>query len=282
MKKPFACILIMAAIVVFGMAHEACAQKVSLQDKVKRPITKPDSLLLNRYLDSVRAVPVFSQRHQRYLDSALAIKPWKASWWQQKAMPLFKQKKYEAGMSYLDSAVKYDAYSWIDYRAFMKCIFQKSYRESIRDFEAAKILIGAGEVMDHTYDFYIGLCYLQLDQFDSAEYYLVKTTDQQRKSMGSHWVHPLDLFYLGIVYYEKEQYSKAIETFDTCLNLYTHFSDAKFYKAMCFARSHRQEEAMAMWKDAADDHRLGYTINEDNTDYEAYPYQVSPHAYDGK
>jgi len=204
MQRPFSKIIFPIFFIALILAQRGYAQKNSLQDVVSKPISVNDSLLLIRYLDSVNNVPLYSQKRQRYLDSALTIKPWKASWWQQKAMPLYKQKKYEAGEYFLDSAVKYDTYSYIDYRAFMKCIFQKSYREAIKDFESAKVIIGDGEVMDHTYDFYIGLCYLQLDRFDSAEYYLVKSTDQQRKSMGSHWVHPLDLFYLGIVYYEQE------------------------------------------------------------------------------
>jgi tetratricopeptide (TPR) repeat protein len=278
MQKPFAKIIFLVAVM---LSHQVYAQNNSLQEYAGKPISVRDSLLVNRYLDSVNVVSIFSQKRQRYLDSALTIAPWEASWWQQKAMPLFKQKKYETGMPYLDSAVKYDAHSYIDYRAFIKCIFQKSYRAAIKDFEAAKVIIGDGDVMDHTYDFYIGLCYLQLNQFDSAEIYLVKTTDQQRKSMGSHWVHPLDLFYLGIVYYEKEDYTKAIETLDTCLSLYPNFSDAKFYKAMCFARSNKQEEAITIWKEAARDHKLGYTINEDNAEYETYPYQVSRYAYEG-
>jgi len=281
MQKPFSKIIFLIAGIAFSMAQQVFAQKNSLREPAGKPVTERDSLLAKRYLDSVNKAPLFSQKRQRYLDSALAINPSEAGWWQQKSMPLFKQKKYETGMPYLDSAVKYDARAYIDYRAFIKCIFQKSYRESIKDFEAAKTIIGDGDVMDHTYDFYIGLCHLQLNQFDSAEIYLAKTTDQQRKAMGSHWVHPLDLFYLGIVYYEKEDYPKAIETLDSCLSLYPDFSDAKFYKAMCFARSNKKDEAMTIWKDAARDYRLGYTINEDNAMYEMYPYQVSRYAYEG-
>ncbi len=152
----------------------ACAQRVSGQDRyTPHPLSVQDSLQLAKYVDSINTVPLFSRRHQLYYDSALAIKPWKAAWWQQKAMPLFKTKKYEVGMPFLDSAVKYDTRRYIDYRAFMKCIFQKDYRSAIPDFITAKTIIGDGSVMDHTYDFYLGLCYLQLYQFDSAEYYPV-------------------------------------------------------------------------------------------------------------
>jgi tetratricopeptide (TPR) repeat protein len=241
---------------------------------IERQITSNDSVLLHRYLDSINISPLYSQKRQKYYDSALSIKPWKASWWQQKAMPLFKQKKYEIGMVFLDSAVKYDRHRYIDYRAFIKCIFQKSYRDAIKDFEASKECIGAGAVMDHSYDFYIGLCYLQLNQLDSSIFFLTKTINDQKKAIGEDWVHPLDLFYLGIVYYEKEDYAKALESFDYCLKMYPDFSDAEYYKAVTLKKSNKPAEALVLMTLAYDHFKTGYTINEDNVDYEIYPYQV--------
>jgi len=267
---PSKCILLIAALLIPAMAQ------------AQHPIVShADSLKIKRYLDTVNSAPVYSQKRQHYIDSVLAIAPWRAHLWQQKAMPLYKQKKYEAGSPYLDSAVKYDVRSYIDYRAFMKCIFQKSYTSAIHDFWAAKTIIGDGDVMDHTYDFYIGLSYLQLDQFDSAEYYLVKTTRWQREKIGPHYVHPLDLFYLAIVYYEKENYPLAQQTLDSALALYPNFSDAKYYKAMCYYRSGNAVEAKNQLKAAAADFRQGYTMNEDNAIYEAYPYQVMAAYYKG-
>lgn len=45
---------------------------------------------------------------QAYLDKGLAIDSTITYFWQQKAMPYFKARKYEIGMEYLDKAVKYD------------------------------------------------------------------------------------------------------------------------------------------------------------------------------
>jgi len=266
------------AIIISGITGTSHAQDTS---PFSTPISAGDSVLLNRYLDSLKVVPYFSHKCQRYYDSALSIKPWKASWWQQKAMMLYKQKKCEAGVPYLDSAVKYNAKAYIDYRGFMKCIFQKSYHDAIKDFEAAKVVIGAGEVMDHTYDFYIGLSFLMLNRLDSAEYYLVRTTNDQRASRGSDWVHRLDLFYLGIVYFEKEDYNPAITAFDDALKLYPNFSDVQYYKALCLKKLNKNEEALALMTIANDDFKKGYTINEDNAVYETYPYQViKPSVYE--
>ena len=258
------------------------AQQNSSKVSFERPISYGDSMLLMRYIDSANSAGLFSIRYQNYMDSAVAIKPWKANWWQHKAMPLYKKKKYELGAPYLDSAVKYDEHSFIDYRAFMKCIFQKSYRSAIADFNRSKVVIGDGDVMDHTYDFYIGLCYLQLNKLDSAAWYLNSTTAEQLKTTGEGYVHPLDLFYLGIVYYEMNDYVRANEAFERSLKLYKNFSDAEYYNALCLKKLDKNEAALALMTKARDDFKAGYTINEDNVDYEVYPYQITKlRAYDG-
>lgn len=47
--------------------------------------------------------------------------------------------------------------------------------------------------MDHAYSFYIGLSYLQLNEFDKAEIYFENTiTEQEEESEEAHY---LDLFY---------------------------------------------------------------------------------------
>jgi tetratricopeptide (TPR) repeat protein len=249
------------------------------QDAKANKLSVTDSITSREYWSKANKSGLYSQTRQRYLDSALTIDHTSAYYWQQKAMPLYKQKKYEAGAPFLDSAVKYNPKQYMEYRGFMKCIFQKSYTSAIADFHTAKAWVGESGVMDHSYDFYIGLSYLQLDKFDSAEYYLVKSTSEQRKSKGEDWVHPVDLFYLGIVYYEVADYNKAIEHFNKSLKQYHNFSDVKYYKANCLKRLNRMDEAYALMKEAQADFKAGATINEDNMIYELYPYQIFNGSY---
>src|SRR5699024_2509890 len=81
---------------------------------------------------------LYSMEWQEEINKGLAQDSTIAYLWQQKAMPLFKQRKYEAGMEFIDKAVQYDPERWQDYRAFIKCIFAKTYREAIIDFEDYK------------------------------------------------------------------------------------------------------------------------------------------------
>jgi tetratricopeptide (TPR) repeat protein len=232
--------------------------------------------IIKRFLENgAWRVRFFSPEYQLYIDSAIAIDPTIAYLHQQKAMPYFKQGKYEIGLTSLNKAVELDPKSYIDYQAFIKCIFEKSYKESIKDFEKAKQIKGQnGVVMDHSYNFYIGLCYLQLNDFSKSLIFINKSIEQTRTVNGEDWVHYLELFYAGIVNQELGRNKESILLFDKALKEYSTFSDAKYYKALSLFRMNQIELAEKTLADCETDFKRGYTINEDNAIYEKYPYQI--------
>ena len=209
---------------------------------------------------------------QNCLDNGLAKDSTIAYLWQQKAMPYFKARKYEIGMPFLDKAIKYNAERWQPYRGFMKCIFSKSYKDAIEDLEDCKKKFGNGYVMDHTYDFYIAISYLQLNEFEKAEKILQNYVDEIYRDRDK-LEHPTAYFYLGIAKFELKKFDEAIAVFDKALKVYPNFSDAKFYKAICLIRNEKIEEAKTLLKESEADYKIGYKLNEDNTIYETYPYQ---------
>jgi tetratricopeptide (TPR) repeat protein len=211
---------------------------------------------------------------QNCLDEGLKKDSTVAQLWQQKAMPYFKCRKYEVGMSFLDKAVLYDKQEWLPYRGFMKCIFSKNYKEAIADFEECIKLYGNGYRMDHSYRFYIGLCYLQLNEYEKAEKIIGDYVDDiytNRQQLE----HPTAYFYQGIAKYELKKWDEAIAVFDKALKIYPEFSDVKYYKAICWLKQGKSRaEVVALIDSAKEDAAKGFTINEDNTVYETYPYQV--------
>ncbi len=217
---------------------------------------------------------LYSRQWQEEIDKGLAKDSTIAYLWQQKAMPMFKQGKYEVGMEFIDNAVKYDRQRWQDYRAFIKCIFAKSYREAITDFQDCKKRFGNNYVMDHTYDFYIGLSYLQLNEFEKAEQIFQKDYEYQLKDKGEDGLHHLDLFYFGISKYEQKDYLGAIKIFDKALKIYPDFSEVQIFKADCLRKIGKTEKAKELQKLGEINGRKGNTINEDNVIYERYPYQI--------
>ena len=215
-----------------------------------------------------------SKEWQVEIDKGLAKDSTIAYLWQQKAMPLFKQGKYEKGMAYMDKAVTYNRQSWQDYRAFIKCIFAKTYKAASIDFEDYKNRYGDGYVMDHTYNFHIALSYLQLNEFEKAENIFKKDYKKQLSAHGKDWLHPVDLFYYGISKYEQGKYEEAIELFDLALEIHHQFSDVQYYKALCLLKLEVFNEAQELMEIAKINGKQGFSFNEDNAIYERYPYQV--------
>jgi hypothetical protein len=226
------------------------------------------------YGQQVKYAGLYSQKRQLYLDSVLILKPDSAAAWQQKAMPLFKQRKYELGMTFLDKAVLFDKENyWLQYRAFIKCIFQKNYQAAIDDFNKVQTKIGYGIIMDHSFDFYIGLSYLQLNEFDKANFYIQKSVEYAINNRDE--AHFLEDFYLGIVKMELDDMPNALSYFDKSLKVYTNFADALYYKALILSRSDStKQEATALFAKALNCMRTGYSVNEDNAIYEDYPYKI--------
>lgn len=247
------------------------AQNVSHQ---LEPDKKRQEEIINEHLkNGAWKYQMMSQEWQQEINQGLAKDSTIAYLWQQKAMPLLKMRKYEVGIEYLDKAVKYDAQKWQDYRAFTKCIFAKTYKDAIIDFEDYKRKFGYGYVMDHTYDFYIALSYLQLNEFEKAEQIFQADYERQAEKWGKDNLHHLDLFYYGMSKYELRKYEEAIVLFDKSLAIYPDFSEVQLYKAVCLRKLGRKEEAKKYDILAEENGRKGNTINEANAKYEMYPYQ---------
>ena len=244
---------------------------LELKEKQKRQ----DSIIDKYLTNGAHKFSYNSPQWQLEIDKGLEIDSTIAYLWQQKAMPLFKQGKYEIGMEFVDKAVIYNRERWQSYRAFIKCIFAKTYREAIIDFEDYKKRFGnVGYVMDHTYDFHIALSYLQLNEFEKAEEIFTKDYEKQLAEKGKDWLHSVDLFYYGISKFELGKYKEAIKIFDIALEDYPQFSDIQYYKSISLYKIGEIEKARKLYKEAEINGKKGFSINEDNAIYERYPYQV--------
>ncbi|MFH4968982.1 hypothetical protein V8G61_12325 [Gaetbulibacter sp. M240] len=270
MSKIHSVIIIFLSVFFIQCKHETKISNETPENKRKRHDSLVETYVTNCSKNYNYRYQLKEWQH--CLDKGLEQDSTVAYFWQQKAMPYFKFRKYEVGMKYLDKAVLYNESRWLSYRAFIKCIFAKTYKDAIKDFETCIKNEGNTYVMDHTYQFYIALGYLQLNEFEKAESIFKKDTEEQEKEWGE--AHYLDLFYYGISKYELGKWQVAIIEFDKSLEQYKQFSDVKYYKALCLVRLKQFEEARLLFEESKLDRSNGYSINEDNSVYEYYPYQI--------
>ena len=269
------CVVLALMISCKGETSDAVPE-VDTAKRVSIKVSQEGLVKIDTYFKKAWDSGMYSSKYQTYIDSALMIKPDSAYLWQQKAMPLYKARKYSLGKPFLKKAVEYDAKGNLDYSGFMKCIFSKEYEESIIELLEAKKRFGDGYVMDHTYNFYIGLNHLQLNQFEKAKEFLSKSKKQQfldfPNDAPEEACHYLDWFYLGIAEHELGNYEEAVLCFDMSLMVYTNFGDAMYYKAYS-QLSLSLDDAAQNTYELAFENKLN-TINEDNVFYEVYPYQI--------
>ena len=92
---------LLTLLIVFSQIQSALSQTV--EEVEKRFLT-----------NGAYRYPYYAQEWQTYLDSAIAVLPGLAEFWQLKAMPFFKERKYDVGMVYLDKAVALDPNEYLD------------------------------------------------------------------------------------------------------------------------------------------------------------------------
>ncbi|WP_299323201.1 tetratricopeptide repeat protein [uncultured Maribacter sp.] len=272
MKKYIILLLIISSCNLSDKNQDGVESSGTVESNI---LTGIDSIHIREYVEKSFQTPLHSLEHQQYLDSALTIDPANAWLWQQKAMPLYKARKYQLGRPFLEKAVEYAPEKYLDYSGFMRCIFSKDYLKSITEFMRAKKEYGDGYVMDHTYNFYIGLDYLQLNKFSKAKEFLLLSKEQQFHDFPNDTpqeaCHYLDWYYLGIADFELGNYEEAITSFDMSLKVYENFADALYFRGRSMTKLGNVEGAE--WEKKAFENGKN-TINEDNVIYEIYPYQV--------
>lgn len=220
------------------------------------------------------AVDYSSARWQIAIDSALAIDSTVATLWQWKGMPYFKNGDYARAMPCYDKAVQYGPDRYLPLRAFMKLTFLKDNEGALKDFLTCKEKKYGVGLMDHSYEFFMGVAYKEIGQLDKADSFLLLSINDVVKRQGDNWVNFNEWFFAGIVALEKQNYKQAIGYLDKCLREYPGYPNALHHKAIALAKTGKRESARELFQLAITNIKKDMRSAEDNDGYVNYPNQV--------
>jgi len=160
------------------------------------------------------------------------------------------------------------------YRGFLKCIFTKDYEGAIIDFQKASRFDAVGYEMDHTYQFYEGLCNLELGNYSDAEDNFRQDIFIQEAGKKNGIPHFNTLLYTGILYYEMKKNTLAKDYLQRCLEVYRQLPEANYYLAMVYGREGNRALQRKYLAIARQSYKEGYRMNEDNLYYANYPHEI--------
>jgi tetratricopeptide (TPR) repeat protein len=261
--------------IVLGLTSLLLSCTKNLPEEKQIATSNPDEIIETYLKNGAWKHNYLTREWGEWIDKGLEKDSTIAYLWQQKAMPLWKKRKYELALKYYNNAVKYNRERYLSRRGFLKCIFQKEYANALIDFNTYKKEYGFTYEQDHSIEFWIAICHLQLNEYNKALNVLKNEIESQESEHGIGWVHYLDLFYLGIIYFELGDYNSAIAKFDKVLSEYSTFSDVQYYKSICLNRLGEKEKAKKLVNDGVLNYAKGNTFTEGSVNYEPYPYQVT-------
>jgi tetratricopeptide (TPR) repeat protein len=96
----------MRYLIYLSFLLTSCSTSGQEKSKTERQELIDDQIIEKYLKKGAWRLRYFSPEYQLYIDSAISIKPNLAYLYQQKAMPYFKQGKYELGLKSLDRAVE--------------------------------------------------------------------------------------------------------------------------------------------------------------------------------
>jgi tetratricopeptide (TPR) repeat protein len=262
----------------YWVGESACQSEIPIGHSVSCDSKLFRDSLIRKYVDSgAEKLPNLynNPSWDKYLDSILAICPDIAEAYQLKAVPAIKNGEYIKAYMLDEKAAQLDSQQFIPYLGFLLCIFTKDYQGAITHFNESVRILPGGDVMDHSFYFYLGICYLKLRQFSQAEKNFSLDISSQKTVNPAGEVHFNSILYMGLLKMECYQADSALMYFKDCLRIYQDLPEANYYLALIYKQKNKSDSAVKYLEIAQQSLQDGYSMNEDNQFYVNYPYQIT-------
>lgn len=193
--------------------------------------------ITQKLLDSLSAYPQVTMQSDLYYKLVLEKYPNTHEAYMSRSIPYNKGGDHATGFAMLNRAVELDPIQNLGYRAFVKLYMMHDYEGALHDclrFDSLTSYAKPG-VWGEDMDMVIGLCYLQLNDFQLAHLRFTNSIDMVTKKYGKQWNSSRVFLYLGITLMKEKAYSQATEVLDELIQLNPNFSEAYYYKAQCYS-----------------------------------------------
>jgi tetratricopeptide (TPR) repeat protein len=212
---------------------------------------------------------IFEEEHQfmqgsvesmQKLEEAIAIDPNNCDALRELSVAYLKRGLPHKWKPQYDKAVACHPEIWQPWRGYLYLWFYRDYKKALADFDASDILTPnfIDQPQGHSVDYWRGIAYLGLKDYENALLYFNKFIDTETKEWGEDVVEVTGFLYRGIVYYNTGNFKMASEDFDRVLKYNLGRSaDAKYYKALIL-KSEKNNEALQLVISAIEDFNDGY------------------------
>lgn len=154
----------------------------------------------------------FSKRYQEILDESIAIDSTFAYAYREKSTAYLKSGDFITWIELIDKAVTHNFKENQGYRGWCRYQFFRDYKGAIKDIEdlesKVKFDIGFSANGDYHLNIAKALCYKAIGQKEKA----IKIINKQLNN-EDHFLGLYDYLHLGVLYYEQNEFEKAIEAF---------------------------------------------------------------------
>ncbi len=214
------------------------AMSITFMISCKGPAQNKQTIeITQKLLDSLSAYPQVSMQSDLYYKLVLEKYPNTQEAYMSRSVAYNKGGEHATGFAMLNRAVELAPIQNLGYRAFVKLYMMHDYEGALQDclrFDSLSSYSKPG-VWGEDMDMVIGLCYLQLNDFQKARIRFTNSINWVTQKIGKEWNSPRVFLYLGITLMKEKEYSQATQVFDELIRLNPNYSEAYYYKAKCYS-----------------------------------------------
>ena len=211
------------------------------------------------FLDSAGHNYQGNVKNMTYLMKAIENDSTHAEAYRELSIPYLKRGYPHLWFPLMNKAVELDP-SWTGSRGYNYLFFYRDYKRALADFRATDSLTpGFTDFPQAMSVRYLkGLCFLGMEQYDSALFHFQEYIDEDVQKFGLEWVDQVVFIYRAIIYNHLKEYDKALQETRLGLFIFDQSADLHYYKAIAHQNMGQLDSARIHSAKALEYFDIGY------------------------